>query len=45
LTVYFNSEMRLYLKACVPSKFKGISATTESLLAQGRARGKLGGVC
>ena len=29
LTVYSNSEKRLYLKACVPSTFKCITATSD----------------
>ena len=32
LTVYSKSEMRSYLKACVPSIFKGIATTSDPSL-------------
>ena len=36
--------MRSCLNACVPLRHKTTVETLESILAQGRARGKLGGV-
>ena len=44
LTVYSNSEIRSCLNACVLLRHETTAETVEFILAQGRARGKLGGV-
>jgi len=40
LTVYSNSEMRSYLKACVPSIFKSIATTSDSSMKLSLLRDK-----